>query len=39
MTGKDAFSCTESACKDKLKKYDVNEVKQVTQDLVGGRVE
>ena len=38
MTDKDAFNYIETACKDKLKKYDVNEVKQMIQDLTGGRI-
>ena len=38
MTDKDAFKYIESACKDKLKKYDVNEVKQMIQDISGGRI-
>ena len=38
MTDKDAFNYIETACKDKLKKYDVNEVKQMIQDISGGRI-
>jgi hypothetical protein len=38
MTDKDAFNYIETACKDKLKKYDVNEVKQMIQDITGGRI-
>ena len=38
MTDKEAFNYIETACKDKLKKYDVNEVKQMIQDLTGGRI-
>ena len=38
MTDKDAFNYIETACKDKLKKYDVNEVKQIIQDITGGRI-
>lgn len=38
MADKDAFNYIETACKDKLKKYDVNEVKQMIQDLTGGRI-
>ena len=38
MTDKDAFKYIESACKDELKKYDVNEVKQMIQDISGGRI-
>ena len=38
MTDKDAFNYIETACKDKLKKYDVNEVKQMIQDITGGRM-
>ena len=38
MTDRDAFNYTETTCKDKLKKYDVNEVKQMIQDLTGGRI-
>jgi hypothetical protein len=38
MTDKEAFKYIETACKDKLKKYDVNEVKQMIQDISGGRI-
>ena len=38
MTDKEAFKYIETACKDKLKKYDVNEVKQMIQDITGGRM-
>ena len=38
MTDKEAFKYIETACKDKLKKYDVNEVKQMIQDVTGGRI-
>ena len=38
MTDNDAFNYIETACKDKLKKYDVNEVKQIIQDVTGGRI-
>jgi hypothetical protein len=38
MADKDAFNYIETACKDKLKKYDVNEVKQMIRDVTGGRV-
>jgi hypothetical protein len=38
MTDKDAFNYIETACKDNLKKYDVHEVKQMIQDLTGGRI-
>ena len=38
MTDKDAFNYIETACKDKLKNYDVNEVKQMIQDITGGRI-
>ena len=38
MTDKDALNYIEIACKDKLKKYDINEVKQMIQDLTGGRI-
>ena len=38
MTDEDAFNYIETACKDKLKKYDVNEVKQMIQDITGGRM-
>ena len=39
MANKDAFNYIETACKDKLKKYDVNEVfKQMIQDISGGRI-
>ena len=38
MTDKEAFKYIETACKDKLKKYDVNEVKLMIQNLTGGRI-
>jgi len=38
MTDKEAFKYIETACKDKLKEYDVNEVKQMIQDVTGGRI-
>ena len=38
MTDKEAFKYIETNCKDKLKKYDVNEVKLMIQNLTGGRI-
>ena len=38
MTDKEAFNYIETACEDKLKNYDINEVKQMIQDLTGGRI-
>jgi hypothetical protein len=38
MTDEDAFNYIETVCKDKLKKYDVNEVKQIIKDITGGRI-
>ena len=38
MTDKDAFTYIETRCKDTLKKYDLNEVKQMIKDLTGGRI-
>ena len=38
MTDNDAFSYIETTCKDNLKKYDINEVKQMIQDVTGGRI-
>lgn len=38
MTDKDAIDFVETACKDKLDKYDKKEVKQVIKDITGGRV-
>ena len=38
MTDEDAFIYIETTCKDNLKKYDVNEVKQMIQDITGGRI-
>ena len=37
-TDNDAFSYIETTCKDNLKKYDINEVKQMIQDVTGGRI-
>ena len=38
MTDDDAFIYIETTCKDNLKKYDINEVKQMIRDITGGRV-
>lgn len=38
MTDKDAIDFVETACKDKLEKYDMKEVKQVIKEITGGRV-
>jgi len=38
MTDRDAFDYIETACHDQLKKYDVNEVKQMIRDVTGGRI-
>ena len=38
MSDKDAFHYIEYACKDALKQYDINEVKQMIHDITGGRI-
>jgi hypothetical protein len=38
MTDEDAFIYIETTCKDNLKKYDINEVKQMIRDVIGGRI-
>ncbi len=38
MTDEEALHYVQTACKDKLKKYDINEVKQMIRDITGGRI-